>query len=147
MIDNLEQAITNYYNNTDKLEAKKEISNIICSILIDNGLKAPDIDNVLLHLLKQSTRVKFKHYLINKSDENIKCAICDTTKDLQMHHLKKTSTHPELEWDEINITFLCENCHTIVHNQMKGSSNLEANIKKKVAQVFKNRLRQKLESK
>jgi hypothetical protein len=144
MIDNLEQAITNYYNKTDKLEGKKEISDIICSVLIDNGLKIPDIDNVLLHLFKLSHRLKFKYYLLNKL-EDPRCAMCEANNELQMHHLKGKKTHPELEWEPDNIALLCDTCHRLIHIDSWGASKIDPLLKKKANYIFKNRLKQQLQ--
>jgi 5-methylcytosine-specific restriction endonuclease McrA len=46
--------------------------------------------------------------------QNGKCAACDSTKELQVHHIQPFHLHPELELDAKNLITLCmsdENCH------------------------------------
>ena len=49
-----------------------------------------------------------------------KCAICEGTKKLEVHHIKPFHLHPELELDPANLIVLCEdwsygiNCHLLV---------------------------------
>lgn len=49
-----------------------------------------------------------------------KCAFCDSTENLQAHHIKPKSTSPELINDLENGILLCRNCHLKAHG---GSFN------------------------
>jgi predicted HNH restriction endonuclease len=52
--------------------------------------------------------------------KNSKCAVCNGTKKLEVHHIKPFHQAPELELDENNLITLCEdwsyglNCHLLV---------------------------------
>jgi len=49
-----------------------------------------------------------------------KCAVCNGTKNLEVHHKQPFHVHPELELDPTNFITLCEagtngiNCHLLV---------------------------------
>lgn len=51
---------------------------------------------------------------------NGKCAVCNGTKNLEVHHKQPFHVHPELELDPSNFITLCEsgvngiNCHLLV---------------------------------
>jgi len=51
---------------------------------------------------------------------NGKCAVCGSTKKLEVHHKQPFHVHPELELDPTNFITLCEtddngiNCHLLV---------------------------------
>lgn len=51
---------------------------------------------------------------------NNRCAVCDGTKKLEVHHIHPFHTHPELELESTNFVTLCEsnnngiNCHLLV---------------------------------
>jgi 5-methylcytosine-specific restriction protein A len=57
------------------------------------------------------------NYLVNK-----RCAICDSTENLELHHKKSFHDHPELELDPGNVVALCENpsrnCHFVFGHLM-----------------------------
>lgn len=45
------------------------------------------------------------------------CRACGTTKELQVHHIKPFSMHPELELDPLNLITLCMDkyeCHLLI---------------------------------
>ena len=45
------------------------------------------------------------------------CQKCGTVNNLQHHHIKPRSTHPELLADPSNIILLCVRCHARVHGR------------------------------
>ena len=143
---NLKETIQDYYDsNNDQLKLRN-ISDSIVMYLLDNGLKVQDIDTVLLNLLKRTDRSRFKYYLINKSDKPLKCFMCNTDNDIQMHHLKTIDSHPGLEFDKDNVVFLCSSCHALVHHGGSQASNIKSSIlKKKVKSVFNRLLNSKLQ--
>jgi hypothetical protein len=57
-----------------------------------------------------------KEHLVN----NPKCAVCEGTKSLNVHHIRPFHLHPELELDPSNLITLCESasygiiCHILI---------------------------------
>lgn len=47
-------------------------------------------------------------------EHNSSCICCGKDKDLEVHHIKPVSTHPELELMVENLATLCERCHLVV---------------------------------
>lgn len=43
------------------------------------------------------------------------CAVCGSTQNLNVHHIKPYHQHPELELEENNLITLCENYKKGVH--------------------------------
>lgn len=39
------------------------------------------------------------------------CVLCRSSSDLQVHHVKKWASHPELRCDPLNLVTLCKPCH------------------------------------
>jgi 5-methylcytosine-specific restriction endonuclease McrA len=95
----------------------------------------------MVHNLKQPDKRKLRHYLIKKGLK-LKCLLCGTKKDIQMHHIKPIATYPELEFEPSNISFLCRCCHLLVHNG--GSSEYNIDFKKRVKNVYNNLFLQKI---
>ena len=135
MTNDLKDIIHDYYNNNEK--NLKHINNTIVRILLDNGLKVPEIDKLAIHLLRTPDSAKFKHYLLNK-DENIKCRVCGAVDGLQLHHLKQVSSYPELQFDKNNVDFLCDSCHRLIHHG--GGNGIDKKLKSKVKSIFKQEL-------
>lgn len=52
--------------------------------------------------------------------ENPRCAVCNSTSKLEIHHIKPFHSHPELELEKSNLITLCENkkygicCHQLI---------------------------------
>jgi len=40
-----------------------------------------------------------------------KCRVCGTTNNLDVDHINKRSTHPELKYQLSNLQYLCRKCH------------------------------------
>jgi 5-methylcytosine-specific restriction endonuclease McrA len=61
-----------------------------------------------------------------------KCAVCGTTKQLEVHHIKPVHIFPELELELTNLLMLCEgdtNCHLMfghLKNYKKYNSTVVA---------------------
>jgi hypothetical protein len=136
ILSSLKEDIANYYGNNDE-KAMFNIQDIIISLLLDNGFKLQDIDSLMVDMLRRGDRAKFKYYLIRKNNYNVKCSICSTDKDLELHHLKGINAYPELEFDEENVCFLCGTCHKLVHHG-KGNDIKDNN---KVKSIFKRELK------
>lgn len=50
------------------------------------------------------------------------CAACGRSKDLEVHHIRPYSTHPELELDDGNLITLCRDpCHFYLAHLMNWS--------------------------
>lgn len=45
-----------------------------------------------------------------------KCTRCESTKRLELHHMKPVAEYPELSYESSNIEVLCRECHTKHHN-------------------------------
>ena len=50
-----------------------------------------------------------------------KCSQCGTENDLQAHHVKPKSSHPELSLDINNGITLCYRCHKAEHEKTRGT--------------------------
>jgi hypothetical protein len=66
------------------------------------------------------------------------CAVCEDTKNLNVHHKKPFHLHPELELEPNNLVTLCENksygifCHLLIGhlgNYKNINPNVEEDIK------------------
>ena len=134
-MNDLKEAIEEYYQNERDLDG---IRNKIYCELISNGFLVPDIDKLLIHMLRTPDHYKFKLYILNKQGNKVKCGVCGIKKDLELHHLKKVSKYPELVYDENNVVFLCRSCHSLIH--YGGGEKLKEPLKKKIKIVFKHEL-------
>ena len=54
-----------------------------------------------------------------------KCAICESKKQLEPHHIIQTNTYDEFHNSLDNGTVLCHNCHHKYHQQYYGDINLK----------------------
>ena len=50
-----------------------------------------------------------KPYLIAK--DGYKCAVCGSSGKLDIDHIQKRGSHPELKMSLDNVRFLCRKCH------------------------------------
>ncbi len=48
-----------------------------------------------------------------------KCKKCGTDKNLTIHHKKKVSKYPHLQYVKSNCEILCEKCHRIKHGNIR----------------------------
>lgn len=56
------------------------------------------------------------------------CEACGRAKDLEVHHVKSFSEHPELETDSQNLLTLCgDPCH-FVHGHLMGWSRINPTV-------------------
>lgn len=51
------------------------------------------------------------------SRDNFKCVLCDSNKNLEIHHIKKFSVAEHLRYAVSNVVTLCQNCHEMVTNR------------------------------
>lgn len=58
---------------------------------------------------------KIQYELFKDEIYMTECEMCKTSKNLTIHHKKKRSLYPELEYDVRNIQILCRNCHNKIH--------------------------------
>lgn len=49
--------------------------------------------------------------------DNYTCTMCSQTNDLQAHHVKSFSTHPDLRLDVANGITVCIDCHGAIHGR------------------------------
>jgi hypothetical protein len=141
---NLKDMISTYYEQEDE-KILDDLANALSNILISKSLKTPDIDKLCVCILKKPDSIKFKHYILDKHDNDVKCEICSIKERLELHHLKKVASYPELKYDENNVCFLCESCHSLVHHGGGGASKIEKPLKNKIQQVFKVNLNRNLD--
>lgn len=57
-----------------------------------------------------------------------KCAVCGSTKNLQVHHIIPITILPELKLDNNNLIPLCERYHTLAHSGILNQTKLKSNI-------------------
>lgn len=59
-----------------------------------------------------------------------KCAICGSSKNLQVHHIVPIQIIPTLKLDNDNLIAVCEKCHREIHNGIISSTNLIQKVKR-----------------
>lgn len=79
-------------------------------------LKTSDLDNIYIDFLETCLRVKFKDYLNSMHwrifkekalyEYNNKCSICNSPKNLDVYHLRKTLGREELS----DVIVICDEC-------------------------------------
>jgi 5-methylcytosine-specific restriction enzyme A len=57
--------------------------------------------------------------------ENGKCEICNSDKELVIHHILPRFSNPELTFDYENLMVLCKECHIKIHSEDKYRYNLK----------------------
>lgn len=57
---------------------------------------------------------KWKTVRLHHLETNSECICCGKVDDLEVHHIKSVSQHPELELIPENLATLCERCHLVV---------------------------------
>lgn len=50
--------------------------------------------------------------------DGFKCAICQCTKNLQVHHIYSLDNYPNMKLENNNLITLCDICHHKAHNGM-----------------------------
>lgn len=61
--------------------------------------------------LTQSRSSKWEKVRIEHLKQEPKCRVCETDKDLEVHHIKPFHLYPESELDPSNLITLCRNHH------------------------------------
>lgn len=79
--------------------------------------------NLMLHRCKQ-------HYKKNKV-----CAICGSSENLTIHHIKKVSSFPYLEFNKNNFIVLCDKCHK-QHHQKQDKRQSHQQRQKELKEVL-----------
>ncbi len=64
---------------------------------------------------KHWQKVRAKYYATYK--EKV-CSMCESTKNLNLHHLRYTSLGKEKLTD---IVLVCKDCHSLIHKELKAS--------------------------
>jgi len=139
-LSDLKEIIAKYHESDDK--NLTELSDKVVYELISNGLEVPEIDKLLIHILRVPDYAKFKWYRLYKFGDKAKCVICGVKDGLQLHHLKTVNNYPELAYNEDNVCFLCDSCHKIIH--YGGGKNTDKTLKSKIKLVFKQVLNKNL---
>jgi len=79
--------------------------------------------------------------------ENTKCAICESTSNLEVHHKQPFHVNPDLELDLTNLIVLCEskhngiNCHLLV-GHLGNYKNVNPDVVED-AKIWNQKLKQK----
>lgn len=60
-----------------------------------------------------------------KSLYDNKCQLCNSSKNLQVHHIVSIDTLPELRLENNNLVLLCDKCHIAVHNGLISQTKLK----------------------
>lgn len=58
-----------------------------------------------------------------------KCQLCNSSKNLQVHHIISIDVLPELRLDNNNLILLCSHCHSLCHNGIISQTKLKSMIK------------------
>ena len=65
--------------------------------------------------------------------ENYKCKICNSTKELELHHISYHVKGMELENNNLSwVVILCSKCHQKVHNEPFHKNNPKNPLKIKI---------------
>jgi hypothetical protein len=74
---------------------------------------------------KHGKRIKHRS-IIRQSDRKQKCIMCDAIdkRILAVHHIDGNSNNNEID----NLTWICHNCHHIVHNVDGGQKELKEEL-------------------
>lgn len=59
------------------------------------------------------------------ANSNFRCVICDTTKNLQAHHIESYHANPHLRLDPDNGVTLCKRCHDDFHSLFGWRNNTD----------------------
>jgi hypothetical protein len=59
--------------------------------------------------------------------DNFICQLCGIHRELQAHHIKSWSEHPELRFDVSNGIALCLECHSIIHDRPLRKRRIKPN--------------------
>ena len=73
-----------------------------------------EIDNDLLYIPKEYNTLRDKVFEDQRIEYNIDynfCEMCESTKNLHLHHYKPVKTHPIMALDPTNGIILCKKCH------------------------------------
>jgi len=77
--------------------------------------------------------------------KNPNCAVCNNTKNLEVHHIKPFNSYPELELDPKNLITLCENksngvnCH-LLFGHLGNYKTINAKVLKD-AKIWNNKIK------
>jgi hypothetical protein len=137
----LKKAIIDHYSGGKY----NDLCELVCKLLIDNGLQIEDINPLLERIINKPDGSKLKGYLFDKRKDT-RCVMCGVGHDIRAHHIKPRGEYPELEFDEDNIAFLCDTCHKLIHASDWGASKIDPVLKKKAVMFFKQILKDKLAS-
>lgn len=74
--------------------------------IAQKGPKTIEYENWRDNVAKPYLDKKFGH----------KCALCGSTVALEVDHIKKRSTTPEMKQNVLNVRYLCEMCHYERHH-------------------------------
>ena len=109
-----------------KLKTKEKVYNLFSYEIIEylavNGVSYDQINPILEHCLNIDIykkcihiRKKFKQQAREKG--GAKCILCGNTENVEIHHIKKVSTHPHLKLRPYNTILLCSECHKQHHKK------------------------------
>jgi 5-methylcytosine-specific restriction endonuclease McrA len=65
----------------------------------------------------ESERLRVRALVIARDGNN--CRACHCKENLTVHHLKRKSRYPELEFDPNNLITLCRKCHDDWHKMVR----------------------------
>ncbi len=89
-----------------------------------------------LSIPRSSKWRKIRNFHLNS---NPFCAICGSTDNLSVHHIKSFSENPELELAPDNLITLCENknlnCHFVFGHHMRWT-NLNDDLLKNIGKII-----------
>lgn len=120
-------SLNNYFNidNKQRENTKKKIDELskgIVYLLLGLGVPKQKLELVICNSLKYCTSQEIKREFEKKKrklKENGKCAVCGSTKNLTVHHLKPTGRgYGYLKYNPGNWIVLCRECHEDLHNRL-----------------------------
>ncbi len=65
--------------------------------------------------------------IIKWRDNNF-CQNCGSQENLEAHHIKPVSMHPEEMYNLANLVLVCDNCHVMLDRENKARSFRRVNV-------------------
>lgn len=109
----------NYLVDSEDKEIVDNYSKGIVYLLLCLGVPKRQLQIVLQNAFNYTISRRIKHIFQDMKTEykqNKECAICGSTEELQVHHIKPISKNPYLTYNPVNWIVVCADCHKELHD-------------------------------
>lgn len=100
-----------------------KLNNLIDDIIIyclNRGIPKHYLKYILFYCI-DFTNTRDYNIILSRYKQEFKknktCALCGTSEKLTVHHIKKVSEFPSLEFNKNNFVVLCDKCHKTLHSK------------------------------